>query len=100
MVAEHFENQLLSAIAAENERLTRFVKSKYYEINSRLGRVTWHVTCCHMPPPLALPLLNPCQGSIERQLAQVQRRMALADQPASSVNLRRKFSRIETETLK
>ena len=43
VVAGKFEDQLLDAIALEHSRLTLFVKSKYYEVNSRLGN---HVRTC------------------------------------------------------
>lgn len=36
-LAEEFEDQLLLIIYQEHERVSRFVKSKWYEINSRLG---------------------------------------------------------------
>lgn len=37
-IAEDFEDQLLLVFYQEHERVSRFVKSKWYEINSRLGR--------------------------------------------------------------
>jgi len=36
-IAEEFEGQLLLVFYREHERVSRFVKSKWYEINSRLG---------------------------------------------------------------
>jgi len=95
-IADEFEDQLLLVIHEEHERVSRFVKSKWYEVNSRLGMSCLNWKSKFHPGTLTHVMI----GSIERQLNQVQRRKDGLQHMRDTVAVRRKAARIESDILK